>query len=32
MERFPALSDDVENDAWPLLRGAVPSDVEPSKN
>ena len=30
--RKSALSDDVENDAWPVLRGALPRNVEPSKN
>jgi endonuclease YncB( thermonuclease family) len=32
MECLPPLSDDVESDAWPLLRTTVLSEVEPSKN
>jgi hypothetical protein len=32
MECLPPLSDDVESDAWLLLRTMVPSEVEPSKN
>ena len=32
MECLPPLSDDVESDAWLLLRTTVPSEVEPSKN
>ena len=32
IECFPAASDDVVSDAWPLLRATVPSEAEPSKN
>ena len=32
MECFATASDDVVNEAWPLLRGTLPSNDEPSKN